>query len=116
MSVFELRHYIPAPGKAEALANRFRNGTFQLLDKLGYKVAHAWEAADGSGELWYLMEWSSHEEMRAAWESFPRDPDWQRLKAETEAAGPLVAKIETFPLTSSATFAEYVASAAKTKS
>lgn len=107
MSVYEIRHYIPADGKAKALGDRFRDHTFALLDKLGYKVAEAWEAADGSGELWYLMEWESHDQMRAAWERFKTDPDWFRIKELTERDGPLVSKIETAPLLTSPLFEDY---------
>jgi hypothetical protein len=99
MAVYELRHYVPVQGKENALANRFRDHTFGLLDKLGYKVVEAWEATDGSGDLWYLMEWDSHEGMRAAWDSFKTHPDWLHIKQLTEQDGPLVARIEATPLT-----------------
>lgn len=112
MSVYEIRHYIPAPGKSEALAVRFRDHTFALLDKLGYKVVEAWEAADGNGELWYLMEWDSHEQMRDAWERFKTDPDWLRIKEQTERDGPLVAKIEASAIVTSSSFADYRRTAA----
>jgi hypothetical protein len=107
MSVYEIRHYIPVAGKEKALADRFRNHTFQLLDKLGYKVAAAWEDAGGKGELWYLMEWGSHEEMRAAWESFKTNPDWLKIKELTERDGPLVSRIEATPVVASSQFADY---------
>jgi len=96
--IFELRQYVPAPGKAEALSRRFRDSTLPLFRKLDFKVVDFWEATDGSGELWYVMEWSSEAVMKTAWDGFRTNPEWVSTKKATEAEGPLVQKLQSFTL------------------
>jgi hypothetical protein len=40
-----------------------------------------------------VLTWESVDEMREAWALFPEDDEWKRLKASTEANGPIVEKI-----------------------
>lgn len=96
--IYELRQYVPAPGKAEALSRQFRDSTLALFRKLDFKVADFWEATDGSGELWYVMEWPSEAAMKAAWDAFRTNPEWVLTKKATEAEGPLVQKLQSFAL------------------
>ena len=96
--IFELRQYVPAPGKAEALSRRFRDSTLPLFRKLDFKVVDFWEATDGSGELWYVMERSSEAVMKTAWDGFRTNPEWVSTKKATEAEGPLVQKLQSFTL------------------
>jgi hypothetical protein len=108
--VLELRHYVPVPGKEAALGARFRDLTFPLLDKLGYKVVGGWESVPSNGEFWYLMEWQSLEHMRTSWESFKTNADWQRIKELTEKDGPLVQRIESYPIAPSDIYSDYIRS------
>ncbi|WP_342639983.1 NIPSNAP family protein [Rhodoligotrophos ferricapiens] len=96
--IYELRHYVPVAGKEEALRHRFANGTLQLFEKLDIKVIDFWEHADMPGELWYLVEWPDQAAMKAGWEAFRKDPDWQALKTRTEVDGALTAAITSIPL------------------
>ncbi|MGF7162123.1 heme-degrading monooxygenase HmoA [Rhodoligotrophos appendicifer] len=96
--MYELRHYVPAPGKAKELRDRFANGTMKLFEKLGFEVVEFWEHADGSGELWYVIEWPDETTMRASWDGFRKNEEWQALKASSEAGGPLTASITSIPL------------------
>lgn len=96
--IYELRQYIPAPGKAEALGQRFRDSTLALFRKLGFRVVDFWETTDGSGELWYLMEWPDEAAMKSAWDGFKTNPEWVSTKKSSEADGPLVQKIQSYPL------------------
>jgi hypothetical protein len=96
--IYELRQYIPAAGKAEALSRRFRDSTLPLFRKLDFKVVDFWEANDGSGELWYVMAWPSEAAMKTAWDQFRTNPEWVSTKKETEAEGPLVQKLQSFAL------------------
>jgi hypothetical protein len=45
--------------------------------------------------LIYILEHPSREEARKNWAAFSADPEWQKAKAESEAAGRIVAKAES---------------------
>jgi hypothetical protein len=103
--IYELRHYVPARGKKDAVAARIREHSAKLLQRLGFKVVQSWEAADGSGEIWYVLEYRDMDDLKASTDRFINDPEWKRLKAETEQEGALYEKIEAFPLVTSTLFA-----------
>lgn len=97
--VFELRTYTAAPGKLDALNARFRNHTVALFKKHGMEVVGFWEPLDkeaGAGEkLVYLLAHSSRAAAEASWKAFRADPEWVKVKAESEVGGVLPAKIES---------------------
>ena len=96
--IFELRHYIPIPGKAEAVIRRFKNHTFKIFDRRGFKVRDFWVEANDSGHLWYVLEWPSSEQMESEWDKFRSDAEWQSAKAESEKDGPIVERIDVVVL------------------
>jgi NIPSNAP len=98
--IFELRHYVIVPGKGEAILNRFKNHTFKIFDRLGFKVRDFWVEANGSGHLWYVLEWQSVEQMESAWSKFRDDGEWLSVKAESEKDGQIVEKINVILLRS----------------
>jgi hypothetical protein len=91
--LFELRTYHAAPGKLEELLARFKNHTTTLftrhdMGQFGYWVPT--EKKDGAGEtLIYIL---AHKD-RAAWtdsfKAFRSDPEWIKVKADSEANGSL---------------------------
>jgi hypothetical protein len=91
--IYELRHYIILPGKGEAILSRFKNHTFKIFDRLGIKIHDFWVEANGSGHLWYVVEWQSAEQMESGWAKFRSDKEWQSGKAESEKDGQIVEKI-----------------------
>jgi hypothetical protein len=97
--VFELRTYTAAPGKLDALNARFRNHTVALFKKHGMEVVGFWEPLDkeaGAGEkLVYILAHSSRAAAEASWKAFRADPEWVKVKAESEVGGVLPAKIES---------------------
>jgi hypothetical protein len=92
--IYELRHYLIVPGKGEAILNRFKDHTLKIFDRLGFKVCDFWVEANDSGNLWYVLEWQSAEQMESAWTKFRSDQEWKSVKAESEKDGPLVEKID----------------------
>ena len=92
--IYELRHYVVVPGKGEAILNRFKNHTFKIFDRLGFKVHDFWVELNGSGHLWYVMAWESAEQMEREWTKFRSDAEWESVKAESEKDGPIVEKID----------------------
>jgi hypothetical protein len=97
--VFELRTYTPSPGKLDALNARFRDHTMALFKKHGMEVVGFWEPLDkeaGAGEkLVYILAHQSRAAAEASWKSFREDPEWVKVKADSERGGPLTTKIES---------------------
>jgi NIPSNAP len=97
--VFELRTYTANPGKLDALNARFRDHTIALFKKHGMEVVGFWEPIDkeagGGDKLIYLLAHPSREAAQANWKAFREDPEWVKVKAESEAGGVLPAKIES---------------------
>ena len=49
--------------------------------------------------LIYILEHQSRDAARASWAAFSKDPEWQKVKAESETGGRIVAKAESVFLT-----------------
>jgi hypothetical protein len=96
--IYELRHYIPVPGKEVAMLNRFKNHTFEIFSKRDFKVMNFWIDANGSGQIWYVLEWPSASAMESSWDSFRSDQQWIDAKEASEKDGPIVQKIESMHL------------------
>ncbi len=97
--VFELRTYHTNPGKLDALNARFRDHTNALFRKHGITPVGYWTPMDdkqGKGEtLTYLIAFPSREAAQKSWQAFRDDPEWQRVKAESEKEGVLVKKVDS---------------------
>ena len=92
--IHELRIYEAVPGKLPNLNDRFKNITLHLWEKHGIRQVGFWTAEMGtSNELIYLLEWEDLAEREQKWGAFMADPEWTEKRAQTEAAGPLVARI-----------------------
>ena len=97
--VFELRTYTASPGKLDALNARFRDHTIALFKKHGMEVVGFWEPLDkeiGAGEkLVYILAHQSRAAAEASWKSFRNDPEWVKVKADSEKGGALTTTIES---------------------
>lgn len=95
--IYELRIYTPAEGKLDALQARFRDHTRTIFDRHHMKSVGYWLPTEGerAGSLVYILEHPSREEARKNWAEFNADPEWQKVKAESEANGRLVTKVES---------------------
>ena len=92
--IHELRIYEAVPGKLPELNKRFETLTLGLWEKHGIRQAGFWTAEIGtSNELIYLLEWNDLVEREQKWGAFMADPEWIEKRAQTEANGPLVARI-----------------------
>jgi len=97
-TVFELRVYHAAPGKLGELLARFRNHTVKLFEKHGMKNIAYWTPADEperGNMLVYILQHPRREAATANWKSFQDDPEWKRVKEESEANGKLAEKIDS---------------------
>ena len=97
--VYELRLYHVNPGKMEALKTRFGDHTDAIFRRHNMKSVGYWtpEDAPSSQNLFiYILEHPSREEAKKNWDAFQADPEWQKVKAESEAQGKLVDHIDNY--------------------
>jgi hypothetical protein len=94
--IYELRVYHCIPGRLPDLNRRFETITLKLWDKHGFRPVGFWTTLIGPDNqaLHYLLEWDSLAEREQRWNAFQSDPAWISARAETEKAGPIVARIE----------------------
>ena len=96
--VFEIRTYTAPEGKLDALHARFRNHTIKIFDRLGMKNVGYWtpqDAPQSSNTLIYILAHPSREAAKENWAKFQNDPEWQKVRAESEAQGRLTTKVES---------------------
>ncbi|OGA18792.1 MAG: hypothetical protein A3I63_08825 [Betaproteobacteria bacterium RIFCSPLOWO2_02_FULL_66_14] len=118
--IYELRIYDIIPNRREALYDRFKKGALRLLGNHGFRIVDMWEPTDAREKLFYLVAWKDANEREVVWRAFRMDPAWQRLKTRTEAAGPMVTKMEYYliqsvPFARRATSSKHVSSGAKSR-
>lgn len=97
-AVYELRQYTVNPGKLDELLARFRNHTIRIFDRLGIRSVAYWTVIDpapDSPALIYILEHPSREAAERNWAAFHADPDWIKVKADSEVQGPLASKMQS---------------------
>lgn len=97
--VYELRMYHVNTGKLEALKARFGNHTDAIFKRHHMRSVGYWTPEDppGSQNLFvYILEHPSREKAKKNWDAFHEDPEWKKVKAESEAEGPLVDHIDNW--------------------
>jgi hypothetical protein len=95
--VFELRVYITHPGKMPDLINRFENHTTKLFERHGMVNVGYWLPVDEkeAHKLYYILKYKSRAAAEAGWKAFGEDPEWIKVRAESEANGPIVKAVES---------------------
>jgi hypothetical protein len=96
--VYELRTYTATEGKLANVNARFRDHTRRIFDKHNMQSIGYWTPLEGptaDTTLIYLLEHPSREDARKNWAAFSADPEWQKVKTESEAGGKIVAKAES---------------------
>ena len=94
--VFELRTYIAAPGKLDALNKRFREHTCELFKKHGMTLVGFWVPTDGDATkntLTYVLAHKDRASADASWKAFRADPVWIEAKKASEVDGSLTEKV-----------------------
>ena len=97
--VYELRIYHVNQGKTEALQARFRDYTDGLFKRHNMKSVGYWvpEDAPASQTLFiYILEHPSRQEAEKNWAAFQADPEWKKVKADSEVNGPLAEHIDSY--------------------
>jgi hypothetical protein len=98
-AVYELRMYTVPPGKLNDLLARFRFHAVTLLERHGMKSVAYWTVIDPIGNqpsLVYILAHASRAAADVSWKAFQADPEWQKVKADSEANGPLVSNVQSF--------------------
>jgi NIPSNAP len=97
-SVFELRTYTAPEGKLADLNKRFRDHTRRIFDRHGMKSIGYWTPQDAplsQNTLIYVLQHASRDAAKQSWAAFQADPEWQKVSAESQVNGRIVAKVES---------------------
>jgi hypothetical protein len=100
--IYELREYETVPGRMPALLRRFRDHTLELFHRHGLSVVFISQTEFGdniTNELVYVLQFEDHAQLHARWASFLADPEWHKVKADSEVDGPIVAAVKRRLLT-----------------
>jgi len=91
--VYELRTYTAPPGKLDALEARFRDHTEAIFKRHGLVAIGYWVPQDNkNNQLIYIVDHKSKEDATKNWAAFQADDEWKKVRAESEASGPLTTK------------------------
>ncbi|MGG1596653.1 NIPSNAP family protein [Paenibacillus naphthalenovorans] len=94
--LYELRIYHIHPGRMQAINDRFSNHTLRIFAKHSIKVIDFWEDINPEhNRLYYVLEFADKEAREAAFSAFQSDPEWQKVKSDSEKDGPIVEKLES---------------------
>ncbi|MDR5644411.1 NIPSNAP family protein [Burkholderia cenocepacia] len=96
--VVELRVYHCLPGRLPALHERFRNITLAYFKQYGIRQIGFWTTLAGASNqtLTYLLEWQDLAEREQKWNAFQNDRQWIADRLATEAAQPIVERVENY--------------------
>ncbi len=89
--VFELRTYTVPADRLEALHARFRNHTMRIFQRHGMNnvVYFRPQDAERAGTtMVYLISHASRQAADQSWAAFRKDPEWQKVSAES-GVGPV---------------------------
>jgi hypothetical protein len=89
---FCLRIYEVAPGRLDALLERFRDHAVRIFAAHGLDTVGLWlerGAGDAPDRVVYLLAAPDAAAYDRAWKAFVADLEWARVKKETEVDGPL---------------------------
>jgi NIPSNAP len=93
--VYELRIYHTYEGKLEPLLKRFRERETKIFERFGMQGVGYWTPDDEplkGRTLTYILRHKSRDAATESWAKFSKDPEWVKLKAESEADGAFVEK------------------------
>ena len=97
--VYELRMYHVNEGKMDALIARFGDHTDAIFRRHNMRSIGFWRPEDApySQNLFvYVLEHPGREEARKNWAAFQADPEWKKVKADSELQGPLADHIDSY--------------------
>ena len=97
---YEMRIYYAASGKLEALIKRFTDHTTKLFEKHGMENVGYWVPVNNTqNALYYILSYPNKPARAKAWENFGKDPEWAKVKSESETNGKLVDSVKSVFMT-----------------
>jgi hypothetical protein len=97
--IYELRLYHVRESKMDDLKARFEKHTDSIFKRHNMKSIGYWWPEDppSSQNLFiYILQHPTRQQAEKNWAAFQADPEWQKVKAESEANGPLVDHIDRY--------------------
>ena len=97
--VYELRLYHVNEGKMDALISRFGDHTEDIFRRHNMKSIGYWRPEDApyaQNLFVYILQHPSREEAKKNWAAFQADPEWKKVKTESEIEGPLAQHIDSY--------------------
>jgi hypothetical protein len=92
--LYESRMYLTVPGRLPAINDRFAKHTMGFFNKHGIGMLGFWNDEIGtSNRLTYILTFDSMADRETKWGAFQADPGWHKVRAETEASGPIVSQV-----------------------
>ena len=92
--LYESRIYYTVPGRLPALNARFANHTMGFFSRHGIGMLGFWTDEIGqSNRLTYINVFDSMADRESRWAAFQADQEWQQVRSQTEADGPIVAQV-----------------------
>lgn len=93
--IHELRTYHCMPGRLPDVLKRFEQHTVRIWKRFGIEAVGYWTTQIGPSnmDLIYMLKWQSLADREAKWSAFARDPEYAKVRVESEANGPLVASV-----------------------
>ena len=96
---FELRTCYVTPGQAGGAECPFPRSHLRAFKKHGMEIVGFWIPTDkeqgAENKLVYMLAHKSREAAKQSWKDFQADPEWQKVRTESEANGKLTEKIES---------------------
>lgn len=87
--LYELRHYDVRGERGLAfVTRRFSDHILRIWDRLRIEPVGFWKVSVGptSPRLTYLLAWDDLAQRQERWDRFEADPEWQQIRADTNAA------------------------------
>ena len=90
--IHELRFYSVTNGRMADANRRFTHYFPSFFPRHGVRCVAAWNALAGPGapRFVYLLAYADFAEREAVWASFYADPEWARIRAETNAGHEMI--------------------------
>ena len=95
---FEMRIYYCEPGRLPNLLTRFRDHTTKIFEKHGMTNIAYWTTVEKDGQqakLVYILAHKSEEAGKASFDTFRVDPEWIKVRDDSEKDGKIVEKVES---------------------
>ena len=114
--IYELRLYAVAPGRLADVHVRFAEHLPVLFQRHGVECVGRWSALAGpdAPRFVYLLAYRDYAHRESVWASFYQDPEWWRVRAETNAGHEMVLRHDLFFLKPNAVWQKASASPEQT--